>query len=236
MEKPLKGWEDLIDALLVDINSGMYRADQRLPGEYELADRFGVTRADVRKAYDRLKEFGYVYSIQGKGSFFRGPQEIIPLRLRGGSFSHKMKELGLPYESRNIMAAPIPYTPLVFEPLGAAREDKVWEIVRLRIISGEPVAIHTSFLPERVFPGLPQDGERITSVFSYFEETGQAGHKGEGARISVGSLTRREREVLGVAGYAPCLVYSGRRFAQDGQTVLEFMRTVYRADRFCFLL
>jgi GntR family transcriptional regulator len=156
--------------------------------------------------------------------------------MRGGSFSQKMKELGLPYESRNILARPIHYNPLIFEQLNAQKGDKVWEIARLRIICHEPAAIHTSYLPEKEFPALPKDAGSITSVFEYFEKTGHEGHKGEGARLCVSNLNSTERKLLGVAGYAPGLTYSARRIAADGKTILELLRTVYRADRFTFLL
>lgn len=236
MEENPFSWETIVDVLIKDIQSNRYRKDEKLPSENDMAARFCVSRADIRKAYARLKEFGYICSVQGRGSFFCGMREVIPLRMRGGSFSQKMKELGLPYESRNIVAKPIRYNPLIYEQLNAQKGDKVWEIARLRIICHEPAAIHTSYLPEKEFPMLPQDAESITSVFEYFEKTGHAGHKGEGACLSVGTLTSTERKFLDVVGYAPGLTYSARRLAADGKTILEFLRTVYRADRFIFLL
>ena len=46
-----------------------------MPSENHMAARFGVTRSEIRKAYERLKEQGYVYSMQGYGSFFSGKRE-----------------------------------------------------------------------------------------------------------------------------------------------------------------
>lgn len=55
--------------LLGQITGGDYRQNQRLPGEYELAALFGVSRPVVREALGHLREEGLIYSRQGAGSF-----------------------------------------------------------------------------------------------------------------------------------------------------------------------
>lgn len=55
--------------LLAQITAGDYRQNQRLPGEYELAAQFGVSRPVVREALGHLREEGLIYSRQGAGSF-----------------------------------------------------------------------------------------------------------------------------------------------------------------------
>ncbi len=55
--------------LLAQITAGDYRHNQRLPGEYELAAQFGVSRPVVREALGHLREEGLIYSRQGAGSF-----------------------------------------------------------------------------------------------------------------------------------------------------------------------
>jgi GntR family transcriptional regulator len=236
MDSETNSWESVVDYMIGEIQKGNYTKGQRLPSENEMAVQFGVTRADIRKAYERLKELGLVCSSQGRGSFFEGIREVIPLRLRGGSFSSKMKELGLPYESMNIRAAVIRYNPIIHGPLRLGCDEAVWEVVRLRVISGEPVAIHSSFLPQKWFPDLPSKAASITSVFEYLEQSGYAGHKGRDTQLRVGTLTANERKLLKVRGYASCLIYTGHRLSSDESRVLELMRTVYRADRFSFLL
>ncbi len=231
-----QSWETVVDTLIHEIEQNKYKKGEKLPTEVEMAARFGVTRLDIRKAYERLKELDYVYSMRGRGSFFSEAKEMIPLRLRGGSFSKKMRELGIPYESKTIESTTIRYDPLIFEPLKAQKKDKIWKIVRLRIINHQLAAMHTSYLPEKYFPNLPQDAPNITSVFNYFEQTGHVGHRGAGVQLRVGTLTKKERDLLGVRGYAPGLILTGTRLAADGETVLELLRTVYRSDRFVFLL
>lgn len=58
-------------ALLAQISAGDYRAEQRLPGEHELAEQFLVSRPVVRDALSRLRSEGLIYSRRGAGSFVK---------------------------------------------------------------------------------------------------------------------------------------------------------------------
>lgn len=51
------------------INRGAFPADQKLPSEHALAERFGVSRPIIREALSRLRDDGRIYSRQGAGSF-----------------------------------------------------------------------------------------------------------------------------------------------------------------------
>ena len=56
------------------IDRGEFPRDFKLPTEAELCQRFGVSRAVVRTALARLREAGYIHSVQGSGSVVvRGP-------------------------------------------------------------------------------------------------------------------------------------------------------------------
>jgi DNA-binding FadR family transcriptional regulator len=58
--------------VLQQIRTGACVADQKLPSEKELCQRFGVSRPVVREALERLKADGLIYSRQGAGSFVKG--------------------------------------------------------------------------------------------------------------------------------------------------------------------
>lgn len=65
--------DSLIDRLEADIISGEYPADSRLPGEEALSREFDVSRPIVREALARLRERGYVTTLNGRGTFVRRP-------------------------------------------------------------------------------------------------------------------------------------------------------------------
>ena len=55
--------------MLAGIQQGRWRANDRLPTEVELAEKFHVSRFTVKKALGELAEEGLVYRIQGRGSY-----------------------------------------------------------------------------------------------------------------------------------------------------------------------
>ena len=57
--------------LLAQISAGEYQPDEKLPGEYELAEQFLVSRPVVRDALSRLRDEGLIYSRRGAGSFVK---------------------------------------------------------------------------------------------------------------------------------------------------------------------
>lgn len=59
----------IADKLREEIRSGAYAKSGKLPTEYELVSRFGVSRQTVRQAISSLKAEGVVYQIQGSGTF-----------------------------------------------------------------------------------------------------------------------------------------------------------------------
>ncbi len=61
--------------LLALIKAGEWQERGKLPTERALADRFGVSRRNVRQALDKLEDDGLVWRRQGKGTFVGQPSD-----------------------------------------------------------------------------------------------------------------------------------------------------------------
>ena len=62
-------YSEIAEVLKKEISDGLYSKTGRLPTEYDLVDRFGVSRQTVRQAIASLKNDGYVYQVQGSGTY-----------------------------------------------------------------------------------------------------------------------------------------------------------------------
>lgn len=51
--------------------------EAKLPGELEMARRFGVSRPVLRQALERLRAEGFVYSHKGSGNFVGEPRQAV---------------------------------------------------------------------------------------------------------------------------------------------------------------
>ncbi|KKB38051.1 GntR family transcriptional regulator [Bacillus thermotolerans] len=226
---------EVIDKVILDIRSGKYGANEKLPSENELAYTFNVPRMTIRKAYERLQEMGMIYSRQGKGSFVKDRRNRIPLVLSGDvSFSEKMREQGYRFESVNIHCAPIIYNAKVFQFLEAKEEDKVFKVGRLRLIDEQPVALHVSYVNQSVFQDIEQDGSSISSMFEYYKRYGFSAFTSFSSTLSVTFPAQFEREVLECTSLIPLLTVESGCVDQETGTVLEYTNIFYRSDRFIY--
>ena len=73
---PLPLYHQLERVLADRIAAGAYR--EGLPGEYELATEFGVSRGTVRQALDRLVRRGVIVRRRGRRSLVTPPSRSIP--------------------------------------------------------------------------------------------------------------------------------------------------------------
>lgn len=63
-------YEQIADLLVSDLRRGALQPGERLPGERQLAEHYGVGRASIREALAALVVRGLVQTRQGAGSFF----------------------------------------------------------------------------------------------------------------------------------------------------------------------
>src|SRR5258708_28130224 len=75
-------WRRIADDLEQAIALGTHAAGDRLPGEVEIAARFGVNRHTVRRALAELTERGLVRAERGSGTYVEGKRLAYPIRSR----------------------------------------------------------------------------------------------------------------------------------------------------------
>lgn len=67
LDKPL--YQQMKEYILKKINNGEYPSGEVIPTERELSESFEVSRYTVRRAITELVHAGYLYRVQGKGTF-----------------------------------------------------------------------------------------------------------------------------------------------------------------------
>lgn len=234
MKKKKWTWELIADTLIREFQQNIYKKGEKMPSENKMAVRFNVPRSEIRKAYECLKEQGYVYAMQGYGSFFSGKREKIRLAMDDQSFSQKMRAMGLEFQTQNKGCQKLREDSLIHSMLDADFDDPVYKITRLRILEGEPAAIHISYLAEDLFPRIKEDGSSITSVYDYIHSCGYLNLRSENSQLTVSSLSKKERTLLNIKGYASSLVLTDRCVTLPSGTVVQVERTIYRSDKFIF--
>jgi GntR family transcriptional repressor for pyruvate dehydrogenase complex len=88
----------VVEQILDSLNTGEFKAGEKLPSQMDLADMFRVGRSSVREAIKALDVMGYLDVVQGRGTFFKkdipsDDQSLTDLRnaLDSVAFSDLMK-------------------------------------------------------------------------------------------------------------------------------------------------
>src|SRR5499425_2613576 len=75
-------WRRIADELEQSIARGIFTPGSKLPGETDIAERFGVNRHTVRRAIAALAQRGLVRAERGSGTFIEQRRIPYPIRPR----------------------------------------------------------------------------------------------------------------------------------------------------------
>ena len=101
-------YQQIIDQILAQIACGAFQADEQLPGVRNLAQDLGINPNTVVKAYAELENSGYIYSVQGKGSFVKKHDDnnnhLLTIKLEEVKKDLQLlMQLGLPIDRVNAL-------------------------------------------------------------------------------------------------------------------------------------
>ncbi|MFI1581806.1 GntR family transcriptional regulator [Embleya sp. NPDC020630] len=155
----------IADDLRASILSGELAPGARLPSENDLKDRYGTTRATVRKSLALLKADGLLISNQGKGVFVR-PRPSVRFLTTGTNFRHRRDTgvanynaeataQGLQAKQEILAVEIIPAPAEIAERLGVGAETPVILRRRRFFVNGEPMQNVDGYYPADLFAGTP---------------------------------------------------------------------------------
>src|SRR5699024_10443667 len=69
-------YEQLVEHIKEMIFQGVIQADEKMPTVRQLASELTINPNTIQKAYRELEQLGYIYSLQGKGSYVKEVSEM----------------------------------------------------------------------------------------------------------------------------------------------------------------
>lgn len=156
--------------LIARIRSGEFKVGDMIPSQKMLAAAYGVSDITVRKALDLLVNEGYLYRIQGKGTFVAERKINRVLNLM--SFTEEMSSRGLEVESR-VMELKVITDRRVARELKILPTKEIVKITRLRLVDGKPYALQTSYIPAAIASLEHMEKMReMSSLYQVLKEIG----------------------------------------------------------------
>lgn len=224
------------------IREGLLGPGDRLPSERALEQRLGVSRTTVRRALRDLVDAGLIESAHGRGTYIAAAAAGVagaadgprigesPDRLM--SFTELGAARGLVARARVLRTRSRPSTLDEAERFGTAPGAPLFELQRLRLLDGHPLAVDRSRLPLAVAPRLAELDWTSASVYATLAAAGSAPIRADYA-VEAAAADERLAELLEVAVGSPILLAFTTVFRADGRLV-ELAETNYRGDRYRF--
>jgi len=215
---------DEILGMLDDLQVG-----DALPSERRLATDLGVSRPTLRAVIDELVREGLLLRRHGSGTYVAEPKIALPLTMT--SFSEDMTRRGMRPGSRVVDFQREAAGAKLGQRLQISPVDEVWVITRLRLADDETMAIEWLHAPRRLLGDLRREELSDHSYYELLRVRRDITIASGVQTIEPTVTSPEEAELLGVPVHSPAFLFE-RTTTSDGGEVVEFVRSVYRGDRY----
>ncbi|MGH7714467.1 MAG: GntR family transcriptional regulator, partial [Vulcanimicrobiaceae bacterium] len=227
-EGPGALYVQLAEDLARRIQSGEYGPRRRLPGEFELVDRYGLSRVTVRQAMSVLERRGLVIRRRGVGTFVASPKVHQDLAdpLRG--FYDGLVAKGLKPEFILVDYRKVTPSVQMAKKLGT---NSAMLAVRLYKLDDAPFAVVYVHM-HAVAANTTRDEVAVTPIYHIME---RLGHRLTRAELTIRAQAAGQGpgRLLDVAAAEPVLILDRTSYAESGEA-MENTVCYLRSDAYEF--
>ncbi|WP_047984826.1 GntR family transcriptional regulator [Ornithinibacillus californiensis] len=221
----------VIDVIKQDIESGKYKANEKLPSEFELSKNLGVSRATLREALRILEEDNVVTRKHGVGTFVNQKPIVSSGIEQLTSVTYMIeqagKKPGSQYFSTEIIE-PTEEERLMFD---SENLTQLVKLERIRTADGEPVVFCIDKVPKGLIPIEAAHTE--DSLFKLMEN--HAGKRISYAVTYIEPVSYHEKifDVLNCDFDKSLLLLKQMHYTEDDRPIL-YSLNYFRSDVFSF--
>ena len=228
---PVPLYRQLYHHLRQAIEDGEFEVGQKLPSERNLAADYGISRLTARRAFEILKQEGYVRAYQGKGCFVAHSASRIYDGTPVEGFNAATIRRGMTPTSRVLSCSVVPANGEVASHLHIEKSEKTVRIRRLRLSNDIPVALDTAYLPYPLCEPLLDIDLEKQSLYSSLEMQLHIRLAYANQTIRATLAKDNDLPLLGLTAPAPVLQLHRETYDSQGQ-VIEYLDAVYRNDQY----
>lgn len=229
-------YHQLANILRQQIDNGDFQPHDTIPSERLLEQHYKLSRPTIRQAVDLLSRQGYLYRVHGKGTFV-SPPKLQKGMLELTSFSEDMRNRGLEPGQKIIEFGYVKPNSEVRRQLEITDDEKkVLRIKRLRYGDGKPMGLQDSFLSLDSSQAVTREEiEEKGSIYVILQEKFGIYPTEADETLEVTLATSEEAELLDISEGSPLLLNERILWSQNRKAI-EFVRILYRGDRYKYLV
>lgn len=152
MQSVGRNWQEVRTSLEALLQGRDFGPNAKLPSEAALCRMLETRRHSLRRAIRALVEAGTIVTRQGKGTFVAAPPTIdYPISKRTRA-SANLAAFGVETADRILGISPDHHAPDLALKLGLAAEEPLISSRNMRLASGLPLSLSTTYVSQRLFP------------------------------------------------------------------------------------
>lgn len=237
-EKSTPLYLQLKDVLKSEILSGRLAPHARVPSERELGETYKVSRITVRQALAELTKEGFIYRVQGKGTFV-SPPKVEQQLFTVTPFEETLKTKGLKPSTRlldwRVESADFEIATKLAIPVASA----VISLSLLGLGDAEPMVVFNSYFAEDLGRAMVKHAElRLESgkpftTIDLYDDIKQPVPKLLTQSFEARAADRSTAETLKIPPGTPLLFVTSIIYDTNGKPV-ELKTAAYRGDKYRF--
>ncbi len=208
-----------------------------IPSERELMAAMDVSRITVRRAIEELEQEGYLYKVQGKGTYVKGEQNSQDL-FSITSCTQDIERLGMKASRQVLDCQVVPADKKRQRNLNLGDNDQVFFLNRIYYADNEPINYTQTYLPYKYLSGIEKHDFSKESLYRVLEE--DYGITLTHATRTVEAIIARDdvADYLHVQNGVPLLLFQCVTYGLVGgkEVPVETFKCCYRSDRFKFYI
>jgi GntR family transcriptional regulator len=231
-QEPMPLYHQIYLVLRDRILAGRMASPGRVPGEFEIARSFGVSRITAKRALDELERDGLVTRQRGRGTLVRPGLPSRPIVANISGLIENLLTVGLKSQVELIeFEHAVPP-----EPIRAALDlpdgDEALRALRLRYVDKVPLSFSVAWIPGPVGRSIRPNDLKAEPLLAVLERKGVLIGRAEQV-ISAEAADVRVAKLLQVPFGAPLLSVTRVVHDQNDRPV-EHIAVLYRPDRYAY--
>jgi GntR family transcriptional regulator len=236
VQRPSSLYLSVKDEIVDLIAKGMLKPGDKLPSEYELSKKLGVSRMTLRESLRALEEEGLVARKQGVGTFVKARSRRIKsiLDINYG-VSEMIANMGFRPGTQEINVEEVMADAHLAKTLNIAEGAKVITIERVRTADKIPVVYSLDMIPDAIVPDITDIQKLDGSVYDYLEQKCHVILSSSTARLFPTKAMRIMAKKLNIKMNSPLFLLEQTDTDQAGSPVV-FSREYFVSDYFDFVI
>ena len=231
IERGMVAYRQIEEAVAQAIRDRVLKEGDRLPSEISLAERLGLSRMTVNKAFTLLAQRGLITRVRGKGSYVT-PRKLNQGFFRVTRFNRSISEMGMVPSTKVLEISEVTADAQVAEALSLQKDTSVIRVKRLRLADDVPLMLETRYLNASYCRPILREDLGTGSIHNILIRKLNLPLTRVKQTLEVKWAEKREAELLGVKE-GDCCFYMIRT-TYTGETPMTWVHYVYRSDRYRF--